>query len=134
MDGSQDLSFRLESSIPVLRMLDEAKGRAFYLEFLGYTVDWEHRFRPDTDSPLYMQISQGASVLHLNGHANESTPVAEVRIPVVGIEAYCQWLASRTPGEEKPAVVDPRYEGRKTDMNLYDPSGNLLTFWSPKSE
>ena len=62
-------AFALKSSIPVLRMLDETKSREFYIDFLGYNVDWEHRFNDDPSSPLYMQISHGESILHLNGHA-----------------------------------------------------------------
>ena len=79
-----DNPFGFESSVPVLRMLDEAKAKAFYVDYLGYQVDWEHRFSPD--SPLYMQIHLGPSVIHLNGHATEETPTAEVRIPVKDIE------------------------------------------------
>ena len=30
--------------VPILRMFDEAKTREFYCDFLGFTVDWEHRF------------------------------------------------------------------------------------------
>ncbi len=26
--------------IPILRIFDEAKARAFYVDFLGFTVDW----------------------------------------------------------------------------------------------
>jgi len=29
---------------PILRILDEAKAREFYVDFLGFNVDWEHRF------------------------------------------------------------------------------------------
>ena len=120
----------MDSSIPVLRMLDEAKSKAFYLDFLGYETDWEHRFRPDSaDSPLYMQIRQGDSVIHLNGHADENAPTAEVRIPVVKLEEYCQWLGEKCKGNEKPVTVDPRYKGKNTDLNLQDPAGNMLGFW-----
>ena len=34
-------------------MADETSAKRFYLEYLGYEVDWEHRFS-DT-LPLYMQ-------------------------------------------------------------------------------
>jgi len=43
----------------VLRSFDEAKAREFYVDFLGFTVDWEHRFEPGM--PLYMQVSRAAS-------------------------------------------------------------------------
>ena len=123
--------FSLQSSIPVVRMLDETKARSFYVDYLGYQVDWEHRFRDDPSSPLYMQIHHGESVLHLNGHAGSDTPVCEVRVPVRGLEQYCAYLRGKNAEFEKPQVVDPCYEGRKTDMNIIDPSGNLLTFWAP---
>ena len=42
---------RFTESIPVLRSLDEAKCRAFYCGFLGFAVDFEHRFAPHM--PLY---------------------------------------------------------------------------------
>ena len=130
-NGSDNNSFSLMSSIPVLRMLDEAAAREFYLEYLGFEVDWEHREGESPTPPLYMQIHKGEAVLHLNGHADSDSPVCEVRIPVRGLEHYCEYLRAKTSGHEKPEVVDPRYEGRKADMNIIDPSGNHLVFWSP---
>ena len=127
--------FSVGSSIPVLRMLDEEKNKRFYLEFLGYTCDWEHRFTPDSaDSPLYMQIRLGESVIHLNGHADSEAPTTEVRIPVKGLQAYCDHLSEKCQGDEKPELVDPRYSGENQDMNIYDPSGNLLVFWLDKEK
>ena len=126
--------FGVESSIPVLRMLDEAKARAFYIEYLGFEVDWEHRFGESPASPLYMQIHLGDAVIHLNGHADKNAPVTEVRIPVHRLDDYCEYLRTKTPGTEKPEVVDPRYEGKNTDMNLYDPFGNLIVFWLAKRD
>ena len=118
------------SSIPVLRMLDEAAARRFFLDFLGYEVEWEHRFNDSPASPLYMQIRLGDSVLHLNGHADDDAPVCEVRVPVQGIGEFCAELQARcSAGQEKPVIVDPRYEGVGTDLNLIDPSGNMLVFW-----
>ncbi|MGB8615193.1 MAG: glyoxalase superfamily protein, partial [Pseudolabrys sp.] len=36
---------------PVLRIFSLEKAREFYLDFLGFKVDWEHRFGPDF--PIY---------------------------------------------------------------------------------
>lgn len=112
-------------------MFDETKSKAFYLDYLGFGIDWEHRFGDSPDSPLYMQIHHGDSVLHLNGHAVAESPICEVRIPVEGLENYCEHLIAKEAEFPTPRVDDPRYEGRKTDMNLYDPSGNHLVFWAP---
>lgn len=56
----------LGRTIPILRIFDEAKAREFYIDFLGFKTDWEHRFGPDL--PLYMQISRDGCVLHLSEH------------------------------------------------------------------
>lgn len=126
--GIESLGFG--SSIPVLRMLDERRSRAFYLAYLGFEVEWEHRFRPESPkSPLYLQVRLGDAVLHLDGHAGEETPTSQVRIPVRELEVYAAHLRQKPPADLKPEAVDPRGEGHNTDLNLYDPSGNLLVFW-----
>ena len=55
------MTVRVGAATPILRIFDIAKAREFYLEYLGYTVDWEHRFAPEL--PLYMQISRDGSTL-----------------------------------------------------------------------
>ena len=42
----------LASPTPILRIFDEARAREFYVDFLGFSVDWEHRF--DSTLPLYL--------------------------------------------------------------------------------
>jgi hypothetical protein len=37
--------------IPILRIFDVPEAKAFYVDFLGFAVDWEHHF--DDDSPAY---------------------------------------------------------------------------------
>jgi len=32
------------SAIPLLRIFSETKAKEFYIDFLGFSVDWEHRF------------------------------------------------------------------------------------------
>ena len=44
---------------PVLRIFSLEKAREFYLDFLGFKVDWEHRFGPDF--PIYMQVPTARS-------------------------------------------------------------------------
>jgi len=38
----------LEEPHPILRIFDETKAREFYVDFLGFKVDWEHRFELET--------------------------------------------------------------------------------------
>jgi hypothetical protein len=32
--------------VPILRIFSVEKAREFYADFLGFSVDWEHRFDP----------------------------------------------------------------------------------------
>ena len=46
--------FQFGFSIPVLRMSEEAAAKAFYVNFLSFKIEWEHRFEDSPKSPLYM--------------------------------------------------------------------------------
>ncbi len=59
---------------PILRSFDEAKAREFYVGWLGFTIDWEHRFEPDT--PLYMQVSRDGIGLHISHHHGDGSPAS----------------------------------------------------------
>ena len=125
-------SFQIKSSIPVLRMFDEQQAQDFYLEFLGYQVEWKHRFRKSDDSPLYMQIRLGESVIHLDGHAELGSPISNVRIPVTGLHAFAKHLCEKNTAFPKPVTVDPRNTGHANDLNITDPFDNRLVFWEPQ--
>ena len=58
------MSPKFASVTPTLRIFDVRKAREFYLDFLGFKIDFEHRFEPDV--PLYMGLSLGSAVLHLS--------------------------------------------------------------------
>lgn len=64
-------------------MFDVRKAREFYLDFLGFNVDFEHRFEPDL--PLYMGLSLGSVVLHLSEHHGDCAPGARVIIETTGL-------------------------------------------------
>ena len=67
-----------QQTIPILRSFDEAKAREFYVGFLGFAVDWEHRFEPGM--PLYMQVSRDGILLHISEHHGDGSPGIRVRI------------------------------------------------------
>jgi catechol 2,3-dioxygenase-like lactoylglutathione lyase family enzyme len=41
---------QMRSPTPILRMFDVAKAREFYVDFLGFKIDWEHKH--GENSPL----------------------------------------------------------------------------------
>ena len=44
----------MDKVVPVLRMYDYGKTIEFYVDWLGFTIEWEHRYWDN--SPLYMQV------------------------------------------------------------------------------
>ena len=116
----------LRAPIPVLRSNDADLLRRFYVDWLGFRVDWEHRFR--TGMPLYVQVSRGAAVLHLSEHLGDAPPGGKVLIPVDDVEAYHSELRSRPhPGADLDVEDQPW--GR--ELTVTDPCGNRLVFLQP---
>ncbi|MBV9227464.1 MAG: VOC family protein [Acidobacteriaceae bacterium] len=114
----------LGKTTPILRILDEAKAKEFYVQFLGFKVDWEHRFAPDL--PLYMQVSRGGCVLHLSEHYDDCTPGAAVRIESSDLDAFHLELLTKQYKYARPGIEETPWGTR--DMSLKDPFGNRLTF------
>ncbi len=112
---------------PILRSFDEALSRRFYVEFLGFTVRFEHRFEPGL--PLYMAVVRDACELHLSEHHGDASPGASVRIAVADVEALCAELLARGHPNARPAVQTMPWGTR--EMTVVDPCGNRLTFTSP---
>ncbi|HWR86167.1 MAG TPA: glyoxalase superfamily protein [Rhodoglobus sp.] len=112
------------SAIPVLRIVDERAGLRFYVDALGFALDWEHRFEPGL--PLYAQVSRGPIVLHLSAHTGDGTPGAVVWIPVADVRALVAEFGEAA-GE---VAVDDDAPGGPTAV-VTDPFGNQLRFAQP---
>jgi uncharacterized glyoxalase superfamily protein PhnB len=115
---------RFGKTTPILRMFDERKAREFYLDFLGFKVDWEHRFEPGL--PLYMQVSKDGCVLHLSEHHGDASTGAAIRIETSDLDAFHTELASKHYKYARPGIEDMPWGTR--DMSVKDPFGNRLTF------
>ena len=116
----------MHAPIPIFRSFDEAFAKAFYIYFLAFHLDWEHRFEPNT--PLYMQLSNGACVLHLSEHFGDAAPGGHLRIEVEDVIGLCAAL-----NEKKYRHARPHFqpmEWGSTDMTINDPFGNRLTFYT----
>ncbi|HEK1010027.1 TPA: VOC family protein [Pseudomonas putida] len=113
----------LAPAIPVLRIFSVDKAREFYFDFLGFTLDWEHRFSPDL--PLYMQIHRDGLILHLSEHHGDACPGSTVFARSDGLLALERELQDKQYGYARPqaARVDWGLE-----MLVRDPFGNLLRF------
>ncbi|AHB47669.1 bleomycin resistance protein [Hyphomicrobium nitrativorans NL23] len=111
-------------TIPILRSFDETKAREFYLGFLGFMVDWTHRFKPDL--PLYMQVSRNGIAIHVSEHHGDATPGSHVRVEVTGLAAFHAELTAKAYKNNRPGLERPPWGG--LEMTVTDPAGNRITF------
>lgn len=118
------MAFR--NTTPILRIFDETKAKEFYVDFLGFTVDWEHRF--EDGLPLYMQISKGDCILHLSEHHGDCCPGSAMRIESDELQAFHKELAAKIYRYARPGIE--KMPWGSTDMSVTDPFGNRLTFTS----
>ena len=112
-------------TVPILRMFDEAKAREFYIDFLGFTIDWEHRF--GDGAPLYMQISKDGCVIQLSEHYGDASPGAAVRIETTEVDAFQQQLSGKKYKYANPGAPQETPWGTR-ELGIRDPFGNKLIF------
>jgi len=113
-----------EQTVPILRIFSVDKAKEFYLEFLGFTLDWEHSFAADL--PLYMQVSRGALCLHLSEHHGDACPGSTVFVRMRGVEALHRELTAKSYRYLRPGVERAPWGARV--MEVTDPFGNRIRF------
>ena len=111
-------------TVPILRIFSVDKAKEFYLEFLGFALDWEHRFADDL--PLYMQVSRGALCLHLSEHHGDACPGSTVFVRMRGVEALHRELTAKNYRYLRPGVERAPWGARV--MEVTDPFGNRIRF------
>jgi len=109
---------------PVLRSFDEAKAKEFYIDFLGFQVDFEHRY--EENFPLYIGISKGDCVLHISEHYGDASPGSAVRIATEGLAVYHQELLAKEYKYARPGILKQPWGSR--EMTIMDPFGNRIVF------
>lgn len=116
-----------EQAVPMVRIFDVPKAHEFYLGFLGFTIDWEHRF--GENFPLYTQVSRGGLRLHLTEHAGDATPGGNMVVYMKGIRAFQKELIDKNYRYMKPGLED---EGGRLEVTVTDPFNNRIRFMEVK--
>ncbi len=119
----RETAMQFSAAIPVLRIFSVEKAREFYLDFLGFEWDWEHRH--EEGMPLYAQVHRGDLVLHLTEHHGDATPGSAVFVPMRGVDDFHAEVSARRYAYLRPGVEDLPW-GRV--MAVIDPFGNRLSF------
>jgi uncharacterized glyoxalase superfamily protein PhnB len=119
----------MERAYPILRIDNYQEAKAYYIDFLGFKIDFE--WRHEENFPVYMGVSRGGLALHLSEHKGE--PVGHpgaVQLQVENVlDLYAELNGKKSNMEEKP--IDQAWGS--TELKLMDPFDNALTFTSPTS-
>lgn len=111
-------------TIPILRIFDRQKALEFYRDYLGFTVDWEHRF--EADMPVYLQVSRRGMTLHLSEHHGDCCPGSTVFVRMTGIAEFHAELTARQYRNLRPELESTFYRTRS--VTVIDPFGNRIRF------
>lgn len=114
----------LQRIVPTLRMTDEARSRAFYVDGLGFRVDWTHRFEPSF--PALLQLSRDGTFFYLSQHVMDCAVGGLLHLFVDSVDSVDDWhaelrqhgVAIELPPTDKPWGL--------REMHVVDPDGNRL--------
>lgn len=113
---------------PQLRMTNWERAHQFYVDGLGFTVDWEHRFEPGF--PVFAQLTRDGLSLFLSEHAGDCQVGGAAYFVVDDVDALYQEIQTRGVKCAEPPQDAP---WQRREMLLVDPDGNRLRFANPKT-
>ena len=124
------MSIAFDLTVPIFRIFSLEKAREFYLDFLGFKIDWQHRFEPD--APVFMRISRDGLVLHLSEHFGDGTPGSVVYVYMKGVRELHRELSEKKYRHMRPGLQ--QQEWGMTELGVIDPFNNRITFGERTSE
>jgi catechol 2,3-dioxygenase-like lactoylglutathione lyase family enzyme len=115
---------QFQRTVPIFRIFSLEKAREFYLDFLGFKVEWEHRFEPD--APVFMQVSRGGLAINLSEHHGDGTPGSIVYVYMTGVKAWHRELTDKKYRHNRPGLL--QQDWGMTELTVTDPFNNRITF------
>jgi uncharacterized glyoxalase superfamily protein PhnB len=112
---------------PQLRMTDWKRSSAFYVDGLGFAVDWEHRFEPGF--PVFAQLTREGLSIFLTEHAGDCQTGGAAYFVVDDVDDFYCKISGRGVVPAEPPEDSP---WNTREMMLIDPDGNRLRFANPK--
>ncbi len=110
--------------IPILRIFDYQKAIEFYINWLGFKIEWEHTF--EENMPVYMEVSREGITLHLSEHHGDATPGAKVFLWCRGLKEYHNILIEKQYKNNRPGFEETFY--KSWCVEVIDPFGNKISF------
>ncbi|GAC1471820.1 MAG: glyoxalase superfamily protein [Isosphaeraceae bacterium] len=111
----------MQKVVPALRITNYARSKAYYVEGLGFHVDWEHRFEPKF--PVFLQVSRDGMLFYLSEHKGDCQVGGLLHLHVDDVDAWYEELRGR--GVVVKEAPSESLEGLR-DMTVVDPDGNQI--------
>ena len=96
---------QIEEMVPVFGIESYADAKAHYVDWLGFTIDWE--WRAAAGQPVVMAISRGRAAFMLNEY--DAPGPSTVTLKVDDLQSLAAEWNSRRPGSVEIAI-EPPYE------------------------
>ncbi|WP_453996227.1 glyoxalase superfamily protein [Bacillus nitroreducens] len=110
---------------PIFRIFDIEKAHSFYIDYLGFKLDWEHQY--SEDFPVYFQVSMNDAVLHLSEHHGDSTPGSAIRIKLQDLKSHHASLSEKGYKYANPAIEKTPWN--TMEVTVTDPFSNRIIFY-----
>jgi len=110
---------------PQFRITDARRSTPFYVDGLGFKIDWEHRFEPGF--PVFMSLTRAGQTIFLTEHAGDCKVGGAAYFVVPDVDACYEEFASR--GVVPTETPEDKSWGPR-EMVVTDPDGNRLRFAS----
>ncbi|MDQ7949009.1 MAG: glyoxalase superfamily protein [Pedobacter sp.] len=112
--------------IPVFRAFSYDLTIAFYIDWLGATILWEHR--PE-HTPFYMQVSLKETKINLSQHHGDCSPGGLVILDnCTALKTYHQQLLDKDYTFMKPGLEKADWDPHSLMMTVIDPAYNRIIF------
>jgi hypothetical protein len=118
------MTIRFERAVPIFRIYSLEKAREFYLDFLGFSIDWEGSFEPG--GPVYMQVSRAGISIHLSEHHGDGTPGSVAYVYMTGVKELHRELNDKKYRRNRPGLQEQTWG--MTEVMVIDPFNNRIVF------
>ena len=114
--------------VPALRITNYERSKAFYVERLGFGVEWEHRFEPHF--PVFVSAVRDGMKLFLSEHAGDCQVGGLVYFLIPDVDAWHREFTDKGVVASDPPNDDLGFR----NMTVTDPDGNQLRFMAPRAK
>lgn len=116
----------MSAAVATLRIGDYAAARRFYVDGLGFSVDWE--WSGEDEEPVFLQISRGPLRLYLSRRAGDGSTGGLVYLYVGDVDGWQAEMLRHGILAEAPPVDQP---WGNRELRVRDPDGNQLCICRP---